>query len=76
MKKTGVYKIETSFYIIVRGILALGQLIVGIVKIGAQITLNIDGIDTAIKIIGYDMPTLARMELCVADYYCHLQTIR
>lgn len=58
MKRIGVYKIETSFNITGRGIIAVCQQIEGIRKIGSQTTLEIDRVKTIAKIVGYDMGKL------------------
>jgi hypothetical protein len=53
-KKIAVYKVETSFNITGRGILALCQKLDGIIKLGSTTILNIDSINVPARIIGAD----------------------
>jgi hypothetical protein len=52
--KVGAFKIETSFNVSNRGIVAVGQLIEGIPKVGSYISINFSGKNRIMKIMGIE----------------------
>ena len=54
MNKVGVFKIKDSFQITGRGLVALGHLIEGTVKVGQRISLQVDGQIFLLKISGVE----------------------
>jgi hypothetical protein len=54
MKTIGTFKIESSFNVSGRGIIAVGQIIEGIPKLGNFISKDISGKQEIIKIIGIE----------------------
>lgn len=54
MTRVGTFKIENSFNVSGRGIVAIGQLIEGMPKVGTYISINISDQDELIKIIGIE----------------------
>jgi translation elongation factor EF-Tu-like GTPase len=55
MIKIGTFKIQGSFKITGRGLVAFGQIIEGKVKIGSHFTLNIKNKSVAVQVTGVEM---------------------
>ena len=60
MTKIGSFKIQDSFKLTGRGLVALGQIIEGVVKIGAYLTFIIDNKTVVMKISGVEMADIDR----------------
>ena len=54
MNAIGTFKIETSFNVTGRGIIAVGQIIEGSSKLGSFISIDISGKQEILKIIGIE----------------------
>jgi len=60
MTKIGSFKIQDSFKLTGRGLVALGQIMEGVVKIGAYLTFIIDNKTVVMKISGVEMADIDR----------------
>lgn len=62
MARIGTFKIENSFKLTGRGLVALGQIIDGVVRIGAYTNLEIDNKRVTIQISGVEMADINRVK--------------
>jgi len=60
MAKIGTFKIESSFKLTGRGLVALGQIVEGIVKIGAYTSFEVDNKRVTMQISGIEMADINR----------------
>ncbi|HKZ66397.1 MAG TPA: hypothetical protein VJ111_08590 [Chitinophagaceae bacterium] len=60
MTKIGSFKIQDSFKLTGRGLVALDQIMEGVVKIGAYLTFIIDNKTVVMKISGVEMADIDR----------------
>ena len=60
MPKIGVFKIESSFKLLGRGLVALGQIIDGKVQTGSYLTFKVNDVNYCMQISGVSMADINR----------------